>query len=196
MVRDTAASSHLHIASCYEDSEASSIEIMMKRPLITTTRSSNTSLEAEEEQTRLQTDNKQQGKGLAWQAFLIGSAFGCALQVVGSATWYTIFKIWGQNPTVSGAMNVVSYWTMALLTQVYAAISIGILFTVLYSRFMSGSLNMSKKLDQAEVEDVDALSRTWTARMWFLVGMNSWAIVGGTCLLSTYVDLREVWPLP
>jgi hypothetical protein len=202
MVRDTAAASaHLHIDSCYEDSEASIGLESMKRPLIATTRSGNPSLEAEE-QTRLQNDKEQQDNSLAWKAFLIGSTFGCVQQTAGIAISCAIIKTWGQNPTVSsGAMNVaVHHWTpsMAMLTQVSAAIFTGILFTCLHSRSKSGSLCMSKKLDQAEEEDVDALSRTWTARMWFLVGMVcAWAIVqGGTCLLWIYVDLREDVAVP
>ena len=107
MVRDT-TSSHLHIASCYEESEDSSIK-KLKRSLTTTTRSSNSSaLEAEEQTTRLEKD-KRQGKGLAWKAFLRGSAIGFVLQFMIFTTCYTIFKIWDRNPTFSGPLSLVSF---------------------------------------------------------------------------------------
>jgi hypothetical protein len=63
MVQD-AASSHLHIVSCYEDGEDdSNSEIIMKSPLIITT------LEAEE-QTLLEND-KQHGKWLSGRGDLL-----------------------------------------------------------------------------------------------------------------------------
>jgi hypothetical protein len=94
-----AASSHLHIASCYEDSEEDSNSEMTKYRLITTTRSSDESLEAEE-----------QDKGLVCQSFCLGSAIGFLLQSMSFATWYTIFNVWGQNTTFSGTLSLVSYW--------------------------------------------------------------------------------------
>jgi hypothetical protein len=56
MVRDIASSHIQHIASCYKDSEERSNSEMMNRPPITTTNSSDESLEAEE-QTRLEQAN-------------------------------------------------------------------------------------------------------------------------------------------
>jgi hypothetical protein len=91
MVRDL-PSSHLHIASCFEDGEDSNSEIMMKRPLIVATQSSDaSSLEAEEQQTRL----KGKEKGLVREAFLIGSAITCVLQVMCVAICYAIYFLFG-----------------------------------------------------------------------------------------------------
>jgi hypothetical protein len=140
MARDLASSQHLHFASCYEDGEDSNSGIMMKRPLIVTTQSSDAcSLEAEEQHTRL----KGKETGLVREAFLIGSAISCVLQVMCFAICYTIFKIWGQP-----------YWILVALSQ-GSPLLIGIWFTFFYSRSKSGSLccMRRKKLDQ----NVDAL---------------------------------------
>jgi hypothetical protein len=134
MVQDTTSSSHrhLHIASCYDGIEDSSSAELMKSPLIPTASTLSidvSSLEAKEQQTRLK------GKEVpAWQAFLLGSAIGGVLQVMVFATCYTIFKIWGENPTFSGPSSLVSYWILVTLCQVYAAIFIGIWYTFLYTR--------------------------------------------------------------
>jgi hypothetical protein len=129
------------VGKLVKDGEDSNSETMMKRPLIVTAQSSDASfLEAEEQHTRL----KGKEKGLVREAFLIGSAISCALQVMCFAICHAIFKIWGQP-----------CWTLVALSQGSVAILIGIWFTFFYSRSKSGSLccMRRKKLDQ----NVDAL---------------------------------------
>jgi hypothetical protein len=195
MVRDT-ASSHLHIASSYEDSEDDSSEIM-KRPLITATWSSNASLEAEE-QTRLEKD-KQQGKLLARRAFLLGCALGFVLQVMAFATCYTILKIWRQNPTFPGSLSLVSYWMLVLLSRlVDIGIYLGLLLTFLCIRTKSGSLYMRKKLDQDVDSTTPAGSNSmWTAHNLYVAGIYFWggAIVA-TFSLWAIVDLSICMVVP
>jgi hypothetical protein len=180
LVIDITGSSDLHIASCYEDGEDSNSDKIMKRPLIIATQSSSasSSLEAEEQQTRLE------GKvGLVWQAFLRGSAVGFVLQFLIFATCYTIFKIWAQNPTFSGPLSLVSFF-------------IGICLTSLYARTKSGSLHRCKKLDKHVNTPVDSNSIS-TARMLFV--MEIYFLVG--CIVGSYslwavVDLRAGMAVP
>jgi hypothetical protein len=145
MVRDI-ESSHLHIASCYEDIADSNSE-MMKHPLITATQSSDESLAADE-QTRSE-QAKQQDKGLVCQAFLLGSAFGFLFQVMSLATWCVILNIWGRNRTFSGTLSLVSSWTLVLLSLVNVVISICFWLAVYHTWTKSGYLHLlRKKLDQ------------------------------------------------
>jgi hypothetical protein len=144
MVRDTASSQHLHIVSCFDYGEDRNSEIMMKRPLIITTQSTDaSSLEAEEQQNRL----KDKEEGLVWQAFLIGSAITSVLQVMYFAISSTIFKIWGQP----------GYWILVALSQVPVAILIGIWFTFFYSRSKSGSLCYCMRCKQLDQNVLDTL---------------------------------------
>jgi hypothetical protein len=131
---------------------------------------------------------------LVWQAFLLGSAIGFVLQVVVFATYYTIFKIWGQHPTYSpGSLSLASYCILVLLSQVdtVICICIGISFTfVYYSMTKSGSLYMLKKLDQ-DVDTPAGANSFRAARMLFVVGI--YLLVGvnvRSCSLWTIVDLR------
>jgi hypothetical protein len=184
MVHDTSSSHLQHIASCYyyEASDEDNSSDIMKRPLITTAMSSsNVSLETED-----QTRQEQQSKRLVWQAFFLGSAIGFVLQVVVVATYYTIFKIWGQHPTFSA-----SYFILVLLSQVDTVICIGISLTFVYSMTKSGSLYMRKKLDQDHVDTPAGANSIWTARMLCVVGI--YLLVGvsvGSCSFWTIVDLR------
>jgi uncharacterized protein (DUF2062 family) len=188
MVRDTSSSHLQHIPSpCYKDSDEDNSSEIMKRPLITPFMiRSNGSLETEE-QTRLE----QQSKHLVvWQAFLLGSAIGFVVQGVVFATCYTIFKIWGQHPTFSGALSHASYCILVILSQVDIVICIGIWSTFVYTMTKSGSLYMRKKLDQ-DVDTPAGANSIWTARMLFVVGI--YFLVGvsvGSFSLSTIVDLR------
>jgi hypothetical protein len=198
MARDTAFS-HLHIASpCHEDSQDSNNNEMMKRPLIATTRSS------EDAQAK-----EQQDKGLIYQVFLLGSAIGFLLEVImGFATRCTILKIWGQNPTFSGSLSLLSYWILTLCGQVSVVIYIYFCFwlVVHHTRSKSGYMYLlRKKLDQ----DVDAPagsnsiwsappSRLFVVRVYFLFGVTI-----GTYSVSTIVYLymgvapdRSIMALP
>jgi hypothetical protein len=169
MVRDTACSSHLHIVSCYDGIEDSSTAELMKRPLITATQSriDASSLEAEQQQ-QIRLKGKE---GPVWQAFFLGSAIGCALQVIVFATCFTIFKIWGENPTFTGPLSLVSYCVLVILSVPDIAIFIGICcLTFFYSRSKSGSLDMRKKLDQ-DVDTPAGSNSIWTERMLFVVGI-------------------------
>jgi hypothetical protein len=197
MVRDI-ASSHLHIASCYEDSEDSKSE-MMKRPLITTTQSSDESLEADEGQTRLEQAKQQDkaplppDKGLLCQAFLLGSTSGFLLEGVSLATWCVIFKIWGQNATFSGALSLVSYWMLVLLSNIFSrGIFICFWLVFFYGTTKSGSLHLREKLDQ-DAEDTPAGSKLiWSAsrRRLFVVGIYFvFGFYMGALSVSTIVHL-------
>jgi hypothetical protein len=186
MVRDT-ASSHLHIASCYDDSEDSHSE-MLKRPLISTTRSSNDSLEAEDDK-----QDKQQDKGLVCcQAFLLGSAIGFLLEVMGFATWYIIFNVWGQNPTISSTWSLVSYWILTSCGQVSVVIYICFWLVVHQTRTKSGYMyQLRKKLDQdADNTPASSSKLIWSASpsrlfvvgVYFLLGVTM-----GTFSVSTLI---------
>ncbi len=85
-----------------EDGEDSNSGTMMNRPLIAATQSSDASSLEADEQTRQEND-KEQGKGLLWQAFLPGIGIGSAQQIIVFATGCIIPKIWGQNPTFSAS---------------------------------------------------------------------------------------------
>jgi hypothetical protein len=187
MVRDT-ASSHLHIVSCYEDSsEDSSIEIM-KRPLITSTtpRSNNVFLKAEE-QTRLENEKEHGGKGLVWKVFLLGCVSGSALQVVVFATCHGMFKMWGAGCPMS-------HWTLVLLSQVSVSVCIAIWLTYSYcTRTKSGSLlhTHTKKFYQ-DVETPAGSNSISTGRMLVVVGIYFWFgfEMGSSCSIWTVVMLR------
>jgi hypothetical protein len=172
---------------------------MMKRPLIATIQTSDESLEAEE-QTRLEQD-KQQGKGLVWQAFLLGIGIGSAQQVIVFATGYIILKIWGQNPIFSGSLSLLSYWILVILSKVNVGIYIcfWLVLVFLYTRSMSGYLYLlRKKLDQ-DADDTPAGSNSiWSARprrlfvvgVYFLFGVNM-GIHSGWTLVHLYMGVAD-----
>jgi hypothetical protein len=120
MVRGT-ASSHLHVVSCYEDSVDGSIETMT-RPLTNRPQESNASSLEAEEQTQVEEDKAQGGKSLVWEVFVFGSASGFLLEVMSFAACHCIFKIWGQNPTFSRALSLMSCSMLVVLSWLNVAI--------------------------------------------------------------------------
>ena len=184
------ASSHLHIASCYKNSEDSSTGIMM-RPLITTTTPNNnvSKLDAEE-QTRLEQVKQHRSKGLVWNAFLLGSVLGAVLRGLVFATNSVISKTWSQNPIFSGSF---------LSSSLASDIGIHIIFiwsTVCYSRTRSGSLYLRKKLDQ-DVGRPAGSNLIWTARMSLLASLYFLSgYILGSCLFLVGVGVPMGMDVP
>jgi hypothetical protein len=98
---------------------------------------------------------------------------------MGFATWYTIVKIWDQNPTFSGALSMVSYWILTAWRQVDAVIYICFWSAFFYSRTKSGSLCLRKRLDQ-DADTPAGSNSIWTGPpprlfvvgIYFLFGVN------------------------
>jgi hypothetical protein len=159
----------------------------MKRPLLPTTRSSDdASLEAEE-QIRLE-QNRQEGKGLVWQVFLLGSVVGLALQGMAIATGWTISKIWGQKPTYSSSFSLLSYWIF-LSIQVCIAIYNVIVLILLCTRTKWGSLYTRKQVDQ-DAHTPAGSNSIWKARMLFVVRNDFlFGFIVGTFSFYAIVDL-------
>jgi hypothetical protein len=109
------------------------------------------------------------------------------------ATSGVILKIWGQNPTFSGTLSLVSYWTLVMLSNILSrGIHICFWLVFFHGTTKSGSLHLREKLDQ-DAEDAPAgpksiLSapprRLLVVGICFLFGVNM-----GALSVSTIVHL-------
>jgi hypothetical protein len=179
MARGT-ASSHLHIVSCYEDSVDGSIETMT-RPLTNRPQESNASSLEAEEQTQIEEGKAQGGKSLVWEVFVLGSAIGFLLEVMSFAACHCKFKIWGQNPTFSGALSLISYSILVILSWLNVVIYTCIWFFFFYT--------MTSKLSWSGTP-AGSSNSIGKAHMLCVVGIYNFAFgyLVGSCSVLIIVD--------
>ena len=125
-------------------------------------------------------------RGLFWNAFLLGSAIGFISHVMAFAAFYSIIKIWGQNPTLNWFL---SFWQ--ILTVPLPAV-----VTLAFFCSKAKKLNMRKvKLDPDVDTPADGSnSISWTEHHMLFI-MHICFVHGcnvGSCSLWGIVDLRMV----